>query len=56
MILGKGGFGIVYKGILTNGVVVAVKVLSDASHQGVEEFLNEVFAKMDFPIIFHSNQ
>ena len=47
-ILGKGGFGIVYKGILKNGVVVAVKVLSTASHQGVEEFLNEVFAKMNF--------
>ena len=46
-ILGKGGFGIVYKGILKNGVVVAVKVLSTASHQGVEEFLNEVFAKMN---------
>ena len=55
-ILGKGGFGIVYKGILTNGVVVAVKVLSNASHQGVEEFLNEVFEKMDFPIFFRSDQ
>ena len=43
-ILGKGGFGIVYKGILSNGVVVAVKVLSNASQEGVEEFLNEVVA------------
>ena len=43
-ILGKGGFGIVYKGILSNGVVVAVKVLSNASQEGVKEFLNEVVA------------
>mgnify|MGYP000232208549 CR=1 FL=1 len=33
-ILGKGGFGIVYKGTLENGVDVAVKVLSNASQQG----------------------
>ena len=42
-IIGKGGFGFVYKGTLANGVPVAVKVLSDASQQGAHEFLNEVY-------------
>jgi predicted Ser/Thr protein kinase len=41
-VLGRGGFGYVYKGTLANGVDVAVKVLSDASQQGEQEFLNEV--------------
>ncbi|KAL0363293.1 UNVERIFIED_CONTAM: G-type lectin S-receptor-like serine/threonine-protein kinase [Sesamum calycinum] len=40
--LGMGGFGLVYKGTLTNGKQVAVKRLSAASGQGVEEFMNEV--------------
>ena len=42
-IIGKGGFGFVYKGTLANGVLVAVKVLSDVSQQGAHEFLNEVY-------------
>ncbi|KAL8460298.1 hypothetical protein ACS0TY_032008 [Phlomoides rotata] len=41
-LLGRGGFGPVYKGILTNGKEIAVKRLSEASGQGVEEFMNEV--------------
>ncbi|XP_021726192.1 uncharacterized protein LOC110693367 [Chenopodium quinoa] len=40
--LGKGGFGPVYKGKLEDGQEIAVKKLSKASGQGVEEFMNEV--------------
>ncbi|KAI4295836.1 hypothetical protein L6164_035837 [Bauhinia variegata] len=40
--LGQGGFGPVYKGILTDGQEVAVKRLSTFSDQGTEEFINEV--------------
>ncbi|XP_057528416.1 G-type lectin S-receptor-like serine/threonine-protein kinase At4g27290 [Amaranthus tricolor] len=39
--LGKGGFGIVYKGILSDGQEIAVKRLSKHSNQGVQEFKNE---------------
>ncbi|KAL3849348.1 hypothetical protein ACJIZ3_011230 [Penstemon smallii] len=41
-LLGRGGFGFVYKGYLENGKVIAVKRLSTASGQGTEEFMNEV--------------
>lgn len=40
--LGKGGFGPVYKGKLPGGQQIAVKRLSRASGQGLEEFKNEV--------------
>ncbi|XP_045797963.1 G-type lectin S-receptor-like serine/threonine-protein kinase At1g11330 [Trifolium pratense] len=40
--LGKGGFGLVYKGIMEDGLEIAVKRLSKASGQGIEEFMNEV--------------
>ncbi|TVU16226.1 hypothetical protein EJB05_39778 [Eragrostis curvula] len=40
--LGQGGFGKVYKGMLEGGKEVAVKRLSKGSTQGVEEFRNEV--------------
>ncbi|XP_042384758.1 putative serine/threonine-protein kinase isoform X1 [Zingiber officinale] len=40
--IGQGGFGTVYKGVLMNGVVVAIKVLSTESRQGVSEFLTEI--------------
>ncbi|KAL3523365.1 hypothetical protein ACH5RR_016199 [Cinchona calisaya] len=40
--LGKGGFGPVYKGKLLDGQEIAVKRLSNSSSQGVEEFMNEV--------------
>ncbi|XP_057544116.1 G-type lectin S-receptor-like serine/threonine-protein kinase At1g11300 isoform X2 [Amaranthus tricolor] len=40
--LGQGGFGPVYKGILEGGQGIAVKRLSSASGQGLQEFMNEV--------------
>lgn len=40
--LGKGGFGPVYKGVMEDGQEIAVKRLSKASGQGIEEFMNEV--------------
>ncbi|CAA7060797.1 unnamed protein product [Microthlaspi erraticum] len=40
--LGEGGFGSVYKGVLENGMEIAVKRLSKNSGQGVVEFKNEV--------------
>lgn len=40
--LGQGGFGPVYKGKLEDGRYIAVKRLSRASGQGLEEFINEV--------------
>ncbi|XVF77722.1 hypothetical protein PTKIN_Ptkin14bG0070000 [Pterospermum kingtungense] len=40
--LGQGGFGPVYKGILSNGQEIAVKRLSKSSGQGLNEFRNEV--------------
>ncbi|KAI4296584.1 hypothetical protein L6164_036533 [Bauhinia variegata] len=40
--LGRGGFGVVYKGKLQDGQEIAVKMLSRASVQGLEQFMNEV--------------
>ncbi|KAM4102024.1 hypothetical protein ACB094_05G191700 [Castanea mollissima] len=40
--LGEGGFGPVYKGLLHNGMEIAVKRLSKSSGQGIEQFKNEV--------------
>ncbi|XP_071911730.1 cysteine-rich receptor-like protein kinase 25 isoform X1 [Coffea arabica] len=41
-LLGKGGFGAVYKGTLSDGKEIAVKRLSKGSGQGDQEFRNEV--------------
>ncbi|KAH1147576.1 hypothetical protein GLYMA_15G170000v4 [Glycine max] len=41
-VLGEGGFGLVYSGILEDGTKVAVKVLKREDHQGNREFLSEV--------------
>ncbi|CAN6804523.1 unnamed protein product [Brassica oleracea] len=40
--VGKGGFGVVYKGRLSDGQEIAVKRLSEMSAQGTDEFMNEV--------------
>ncbi|XP_023643075.1 LEAF RUST 10 DISEASE-RESISTANCE LOCUS RECEPTOR-LIKE PROTEIN KINASE-like 2.5 isoform X1 [Capsella rubella] len=40
-VVGKGGFGTVYKGILCDGRIVAVKILKDSQGNG-EDFINEV--------------
>ncbi|XP_062160695.1 cysteine-rich receptor-like protein kinase 44 [Alnus glutinosa] len=40
--LGQGGFGVVYKGMLSNGQEIPVKRLSSVSEQGDQEFKNEV--------------
>ncbi|KAD2028398.1 hypothetical protein E3N88_41994 [Mikania micrantha] len=41
-VLGEGGFGRVYSGVLDDGTKVAVKVLKRADQQGGREFLAEV--------------
>ncbi|KAK9285997.1 hypothetical protein L1049_025200 [Liquidambar formosana] len=40
--IGEGGFGSVYKGVLSEGQQIAVKRLSRGSGQGAQEFKNEV--------------
>ncbi|KAL1813019.1 hypothetical protein ACET3Z_023084 [Daucus carota] len=40
--IGEGGFGPVYKGLLLDGTLIAVKQLSSKSQQGNREFLNEI--------------
>uniref|UniRef100_A0A0D9XCQ5 non-specific serine/threonine protein kinase n=1 Tax=Leersia perrieri TaxID=77586 RepID=A0A0D9XCQ5_9ORYZ len=40
--IGEGGFGSVYKGLLSDGIIIAVKQLSSRSKQGNREFVNEI--------------
>ncbi|XP_058078027.1 receptor-like serine/threonine-protein kinase ALE2 isoform X2 [Magnolia sinica] len=40
--LGEGGFGRVFKGVLSDGTPVAIKKLTSGGHQGDKEFLVEV--------------
>ncbi|KAK0606149.1 hypothetical protein LWI29_034595 [Acer saccharum] len=42
LVIGKGGFGTVYKGIFRNGVKVAVKRSQPGSGQGLSEFQTEI--------------
>ncbi|KAI3525859.1 hypothetical protein L1887_04988 [Cichorium endivia] len=45
LVIGRGGFGMVYKGTITNGathLVAAIKRLDSTSSQGAAEFWNEV--------------
>ncbi|KAI9385763.1 hypothetical protein POPTR_011G112000v4 [Populus trichocarpa] len=50
--VGEGGFGSVYKGMLKDGTMAAVKVLSAESRQGLKEFLTEIKVIAD---IKHNN-
>ncbi|WRX11305.1 Protein kinase domain - like 10 [Theobroma cacao] len=40
--IGEGGFGCVYRGLLSDGTVIAVKQLSSKSKQGNREFVTEI--------------
>ncbi|EEF42105.1 kinase, putative [Ricinus communis] len=40
--IGQGTYGVVYKGTLADGTIVAVKQMQDSDSQGDEEFSNEV--------------
>ncbi|KAJ1691854.1 hypothetical protein LUZ63_016009 [Rhynchospora breviuscula] len=40
--IGQGGYGKVYKGYLTDGVIVAIKRAAQGSMQGAQEFKNEI--------------
>lgn len=42
LLLGEGGYGYVYKGVLPNGKEIAVKCLKSTSGQGEREFQSEV--------------
>ncbi|EES14682.1 hypothetical protein BDA96_07G074300 [Sorghum bicolor] len=50
--IGEGGFGSVFRGKLKDGTIVAVKVLSASSRQGIREFVTELTAISD---IVHEN-
>lgn len=41
-VIGHGGFGLVYRGVLQDGRKVAVKLMDRAGRQGEEEFKMEV--------------
>lgn len=45
--IGQGGFGLVYYGRLEDGTEVAVKMRSESSSHGLDEFFAEVCIKFD---------
>lgn len=47
--LGEGGYGMVFKGELTDGRLVAVKLLHNSRGDG-EEFVNEVVVRFDLKL------
>ncbi|CDO97562.1 unnamed protein product [Coffea canephora] len=54
-LIGKGGFGIVYKGILDDGTAVAVKKIMESDIRGNEEFLNESHRYLVYEYMFNGN-
>lgn len=42
-VIGNGGFGLVYRGILGDGTLAAIKMLNRGGKQGEREFRVEVF-------------
>lgn len=41
-LIGRGGYGKVYKGTLSDGTIVAIKRAEEGSLQGQKEFLTEI--------------
>ncbi|XP_056177069.1 probable LRR receptor-like serine/threonine-protein kinase At4g29180 isoform X2 [Syzygium oleosum] len=57
-VIGKGGFGDVYLGIMNEGIQVAVKMLSASSSQGPREFQTELLVHLQAELlmrIHHKN-
>ena len=51
-VVGHGGFGLVYRGLLNNGRKVAIKFIDNAGNQGEEEFKMEVCCSLFELLVF----